>query len=81
MPAPTSTCARRSRRRCGSARALEAVGATAEEIAAVEAMVRKLDEQRFELELVGGHLAGRALFSPKVEPPSSYVAGKREDAP
>jgi hypothetical protein len=33
-------------------------------------MVRKRDEQRFELELVGGDLAGRALFSPKVQPDS-----------
>jgi glutathione-regulated potassium-efflux system protein KefB len=52
------------------ARVLETLGATRDEIAAVDAMVRKRDEQRFELELVGGDLAGRALFSPKVQPDS-----------
>ena len=48
------------------ARALATLGATAEEIVEVEALVRKRDEQRFEVELVGGQLAGRAFFGPKV---------------
>jgi glutathione-regulated potassium-efflux system protein KefB len=58
------------------ARALETLGATPDEIAAVEELVRKRDEQRFELELVGGDLAGRALFSPKVQPVAAQDAGE-----
>jgi glutathione-regulated potassium-efflux system protein KefB len=50
-------------------RALETLGATPEEIAALEADIRKRDAERFELELVGGYLAGRALFSSKPLPP------------
>ncbi len=62
------------------ARALATLGATAEEIGVVEDLVRKRDERRFELELVGGDLAGRALFSPKVEP-LAPDAPNRRDAP
>src|SRR5688572_30715372 len=58
------------------ARALETLGATAQEIADVEAQVRARDARRFELELVGGDLAGRALFSPKQQPD----AAERPDA-
>jgi glutathione-regulated potassium-efflux system protein KefB len=50
------------------ARALETLGATPAEIAAITAEVRKRDAKRLELELVGGHLAGRALFSGKSGP-------------
>ena len=58
------------------ARALETLGATAQEIAEVEAQVRARDARRLELELVGGDLAGRALFSPKQQPD----AAERPDA-
>jgi glutathione-regulated potassium-efflux system protein KefB len=47
------------------ARALETLGASAEEIAAIDAEVRKRDAQRLELELVGGRYAGRAFFNAK----------------
>ena len=60
------------------ARGLEALGAEPAEIATIEALVRKRDEQRFELELVGGDLAGRALFSPKVQPPVSGAAERQD---
>jgi glutathione-regulated potassium-efflux system protein KefB len=50
------------------ARTLETLGATAEEIAVIEAQVRKRDLQRLELEIVGGDRAGRALFSGKAQP-------------
>ena len=45
------------------AHALETLGASAEEIAAIEAQVRKRDAQRLELEIVGGRYAGRAFFT------------------
>ncbi len=45
------------------ARALETLGASAEEIAAIEAQVRKRDAQRLELETVGGMYAGREFFT------------------
>jgi glutathione-regulated potassium-efflux system protein KefB len=57
------------------ARGLETLGASAEEIVAIEAQVRKRDAQRLELELVGGRYAGRAFFADKrseqAAPPSS----------
>jgi glutathione-regulated potassium-efflux system protein KefB len=45
------------------ARGLETLGASAEEIAAIDAQVRKRDAQRLELEIVGGRYAGRAFFT------------------
>jgi glutathione-regulated potassium-efflux system protein KefB len=45
------------------ARTLEKLGASTDEIAAIEASVRKRDQQRLELELVGGHYAGRQFFT------------------
>ncbi len=45
------------------ARGLETLGASFEEIAAIEAQVRKRDIQRLELEIVGGRYAGRAFFT------------------
>ena len=62
------------------ARAIQALGATADEIAAVEDAVRKRDAQRFELELVGGHLAGRALFSPKLQPAAAEEPRRAAEA-
>ena len=54
---PVSSLAAPHRRRC------ETLGAPADEIAAITAEVRKRDARRLELKLVGGHPAGRALFS------------------
>jgi glutathione-regulated potassium-efflux system protein KefB len=45
------------------ARSLETLGASPEEIAVIEAQVRKRDAQRLELEIVGGRYAGRDLFT------------------
>jgi glutathione-regulated potassium-efflux system protein KefB len=45
------------------ARGLETLGASAEEIAAIETQVRKRDAQRLDLEIVGGRYAGRAFFN------------------
>jgi glutathione-regulated potassium-efflux system protein KefB len=59
------------------AHALGALGATLEEIAEIEAQVRKRDAERLELELVGGHYAGRALFSPERQP-AARAAERRE---
>jgi glutathione-regulated potassium-efflux system protein KefB len=50
------------------ARALEAMGADPTRAAEIAADVRQRDEKRFELELVGGYYAGRALFSGKPTP-------------
>jgi hypothetical protein len=44
---------------------LGTLGASAEEIAGIEAQVRKRDAERLELEIVGGRYAGRAFFSGK----------------
>jgi glutathione-regulated potassium-efflux system protein KefB len=44
---------------------LEKLGASAPDIAEIEARIRERDQQRFQLELVGGLSAGRALFSGK----------------
>jgi glutathione-regulated potassium-efflux system protein KefB len=44
-------------------RALETLGASTEEIAAIEAQVRKRDAQRLEVEIVGGRYAGREFFT------------------
>jgi glutathione-regulated potassium-efflux system protein KefB len=45
------------------ARTLERLGASADEIAVIEASVRKRDQQRLELEIVGGLYAGREFFT------------------
>jgi glutathione-regulated potassium-efflux system protein KefB len=45
------------------ARALATLGASTDEIAVIEAIVRKRDQQRLELELVGGLYAGRQFFT------------------
>ena len=50
------------------ASALEAMGADPARAAEIAADVRQRDEKRFELELVGGYYAGRALFSGKPTP-------------
>lgn len=50
------------------ARALEAMGTDPERAAEIAADVRQRDEKRFELELVGGYYAGRALFTGKPTP-------------
>jgi glutathione-regulated potassium-efflux system protein KefB len=47
------------------AHTLQALGASTEEIASIDAQVRKRDAQRLELELVGGLYAGRAFFTSK----------------
>ena len=47
------------------AAALEKLGTPPAEIAAIGARIRARDEQRLQLELVGGPTAGRALFSGK----------------
>lgn len=47
--------------------ALERLDATAGEIAAIEALIRQRDQQRLELEIVGGFTAARSLFSGKRE--------------
>jgi glutathione-regulated potassium-efflux system protein KefB len=52
------------------AAALKKLGMQEEEIAGITARIRERDRQRLELEVVGGMIAGRALFS-----------GKREQAP
>jgi glutathione-regulated potassium-efflux system protein KefB len=46
----------------GSA-ALEKIGVPPAEVAAIGARIRQRDQQRLELELVGGLDAGKALFS------------------
>jgi glutathione-regulated potassium-efflux system protein KefB len=49
--------------------ALRTLGVEAEEAAAIAAQIRSRDDQRMQLELTGGPLAGKALFSGKrVEP-------------
>jgi glutathione-regulated potassium-efflux system protein KefB len=53
------------------ARTLEKLGASPVEIAAIEADVRKRDQQRLELEIVGGLHAGRAFFTGKKAPASA----------
>jgi glutathione-regulated potassium-efflux system protein KefB len=57
------------------ASALETLGATQAEIAAIDARIRERDQKRMQLELVGGIEAGRVLFTRKIaqtdEPPSS----------
>lgn len=51
------------------AAALEKLGATAAEIAEIDATVRERDGRRLQLELAEGPQAGRAFFSGKVPPP------------
>jgi glutathione-regulated potassium-efflux system protein KefB len=48
------------------AAALEKLGAPSAEIAEISARIRQRDEQRMQLELVGGIYAGKALFSGKL---------------
>jgi glutathione-regulated potassium-efflux system protein KefB len=47
-------------------KALQTLGCTPEESASIEKHIRDRDTQRLQLELTGGPLAGRALFSGKV---------------
>jgi glutathione-regulated potassium-efflux system protein KefB len=48
--------------------ALQTLGATPEEIAAITTHIRNRDAQRLQLELADGPMAGRALFSGKAAP-------------
>jgi len=57
--------------------ALEKLDLTPDEIADISARIRARDQQRMELELVGGPDAARALFSGK--PAASTGAGKQEN--
>jgi glutathione-regulated potassium-efflux system protein KefB len=52
----------------GSA-ALDTLGTTPEEIAEITARIRDRDEQRLQMELVGGFYAGKAFFSGKSKKP------------
>ncbi len=61
------------------ARGLETLGASAEEIAAIDAQVRKRDQQRLELEIVGGRYAGRAFFTARRSEEQSPAAPDRVD--
>lgn len=51
------------------ATALEKLGTSPAEVTEISARVRRRDQQRLELELVGGFDAGRAMFSGKGVPP------------
>jgi glutathione-regulated potassium-efflux system protein KefB len=54
--------------------ALEKIGVPPAEVAAICARIRQRDQQRLELEIVGGLAAGRALFSGKREQPAEPMA-------
>jgi glutathione-regulated potassium-efflux system protein KefB len=56
--------------------ALEKIGVPPAEVAAICARIRQRDQQRLELEIVGGLAAGRALFSGKREQPAEPMAPK-----
>ena len=53
------------------AAALEKLGTPLAEIAEINARIRERDQQRLQLELVGGPFAGKALFSGLNAPRSS----------
>jgi glutathione-regulated potassium-efflux system protein KefB len=56
------------------ATALEKLGTSPAEVTEISARVRRRDQQRLELELVGGFDAGRAMFSGKGVPPDPPAA-------
>jgi glutathione-regulated potassium-efflux system protein KefB len=58
------------------AAALEKLGTPLAEIAEINARIRERDKQRFELELVGGPFAGKALFSGRAAQTGESAAQK-----